>query len=164
MSSSKGLPPFPTEWWQDDRPALVIADSCAGGLSVLQKLLPLANGYKVLYLADSEFNPFGLRSESEISGIVSSWIMMLEENHQHPDSLIIIGCNTASIAISRYPPALRRVPGFGYISLTRAMERLAEDIKRLGLSNTVLLGTRYTVNSGHYNQILSGKGNLLVTS
>lgn len=72
---------------------MFIADSCVGGLSVLQSLWNERTASQAVFLADYEINPLGVKSDSAIADVVAHW---LERAARISDTLVI-ACNTLSI-------------------------------------------------------------------
>lgn len=135
---------------------IFLFDSCAGGFGVMNHFMKWAGDYNITFVADYEKIPFGVQSKEDISKIVISWfknyISTLENNSI---KLIVIACNTASIAsteimyslIDQYDiPIVTMIDGF--------RSGIENNIKKVNGKNIGIFGTKYTIESGVYSKIL----------
>jgi len=134
------------------KPSILIADSCAGGLAVLKPFLEWAGDYNLIYLADGEKNPFGKKTKEEVSQIVKSWLDHFKNENLHA---LIVACNTASIAIFNICNSLEREYNLPIITMISGTEEvLKKNTLKITNKNIVLFGTRLTVNSPIYKNII----------
>jgi glutamate racemase len=132
---------------------MLVVDSCACGLAVLKSILPYIGDYNVIYFADMEYNPLGLKTKEQLSRIISSWYNISFNKTVKIDTLIL-ACNTASIASKTSPITLphrtlyiiNMVDAFG--KLLKGNDRLIQD-KMVGL-----MATRSTINSRYYQSMI----------
>jgi len=133
---------------------IVIADSCSGGIGVMKYINTWAGDYRVEYLADYEKNPLGLKDSNEIESIVKSWFKCLVNKDN--TCLVVIACNTASIASMRIKQRLADASGVPIINM---VDGLKECIKRnksqIVGRNVAVMATKYTIESGVYQGIIS---------
>ena len=133
----------------------MVIDSCACGLGIISGIAPVTGNRNVLYLADTEFNPLGLKSNAELVNIIDSWFDIVINDTMRPD-IIIIGCNTASIAFRKNQHLFDRKKQFKIIDLIDAFERmLASDDSFVRGKKVGLLATKYTINSGFYQSCIN---------
>lgn len=135
---------------------ILIFDSCAGGFGVMNSMLSWAGDYEIIFIADYEMNPFGVRPKSEISDIVISWFDNYISSLEYEDvKLVVIACNTASIASKEVVEKLQekyKIPIVTTIdSLKLSLQHNIEDIKG---RNVGIFGTKYTIESGLYAKIV----------
>ncbi len=98
-----------------------IFDSGIGGLTVLRAIHQLMPDEPLLYLADQEHVPYGLRSLEEVrhfSEVITSYLL------DQGSRLIVVACNTASAAALKY---LRQVfPEVPFVGMEPAVKPAAE--------------------------------------
>ncbi len=135
---------------------ILIADSCYCGISAMPSILRTVRDKNVIFLADYRFNPFGLKSQGMIASLVKEW-----ENHFLPYNLehIYIACNTASIAHRNENRAPFSVPVDDMIS---ALNR-ASSARQLSSKTVSVFGTKLTIESNAYQNILSKETGLPVS-
>lgn len=75
-------------------PKVLVFDSGAGGLSVAKEIIALRPDCQLIFVADREFFPYGLKSDDILTQRIVSQIEILHKNHT-PD-IVVIACNTAS--------------------------------------------------------------------
>ena len=129
-----------------------VFDSGLGGLMITRSLIKAMPGYCFSYLGDTKHVPYGPRSKEAIYGFAKDCIDHLFRSKNC--RLVIVACNTASIAALRrlqqeYLPANfpeRRILGVIIPTLEHVLER---ECKSLGL-----LATSSTVSSGVYEEEL----------
>ena len=132
---------------------ILMADSCMGGIAVLNKINALHRNCSFSFLADVEKNPFGLKNTDEISKIVEDWLKFAKLNNY---DLLIIACNTASIAVYDKLELLMEKYNIPIITMIDLLQ-IACDTKRdfIKNKNVVLFGTKYTVSSNLYKSIIN---------
>lgn len=135
---------------REEQKRILVADSCAGGISVLNKIRKAVSDKELFYLADYEKNPFGLKEKGEIQEIVKSWL----DGFGGID-VLIISCNTASIASEEILDGLADEYSVKIVSMIQGLKKSLEENRNIVLdSNVALLGTKFTVNSELYEEIL----------
>ncbi len=77
-----------------------IFDSGVGGLSILRAIIDELPNENIVYFADSDRCPYGLRSEGDIKGITKSITNYLLKNYNV--KLVVLACNTATVASIDY--------------------------------------------------------------
>jgi glutamate racemase len=73
---------------------IVIMYSGMGGLSYLDTLRKRAKGYHLIYLADTEAFPYGLKTHEQL---LDRFKQLLPKIREFKPSLLLIACNTASL-------------------------------------------------------------------
>ena len=73
-----------------------VFDSGVGGLSVLREIRKLLPEADLVYLADSAYCPYGRKSPAVVLERASAITRFLVE--QHGAQLIVVACNTATVA------------------------------------------------------------------
>ncbi|AYC20998.1 Glutamate racemase [Dickeya dianthicola] len=129
------------------RPTVLVFDSGVGGLSVYDEVRKLLPDLHYIYTFDNEAFPYGEKSEQFIIERVLSIVDAVEK--QHPLSLVIIACNTAS-TISL--PALRARFNFPVVGVVPAVKPAAK-LTRNGVVG--LLATRATVQRPYTHELIS---------
>ncbi len=129
-----------TKHYQKDSlrpPAVLVFDSGVGGLSIVSHLKQKLPGAGLVYLADTEFAPYGSRDEAEIEvrlpGLLAGVVA------DHPVDLVVIACNTASTAALDAVRARLEVPVVGTVPAIKPAAALSQT-RVIGL-----LGTETTV-------------------
>ena len=129
-----------------------VFDSGLGGVTVLKELTKLLPNENIIYFGDTKNVPYGEKSKEEIQGFSSKIVNFLSANNC---KVIIIACNTASIAAYEYLRNKYSVPIIGIID--SGIESIHKNIyKEIGI-----VGTPFTVNSGEYPKRLKEKNNQL---
>ncbi|RNM03397.1 glutamate racemase [Dickeya undicola] len=129
------------------RPTVLVFDSGVGGLSVYDEVRKLLPDLHYIYAFDNEAFPYGEKPEQFIIERVVSIVDAVEK--QHPLSLVIIACNTAS-TISL--PALRARFNFPVVGVVPAVKPAAK-LTRNGVVG--LLATRATVQRPYTHELIS---------
>jgi glutamate racemase len=138
---------------------VVVFDSGVGGLSVLQELLKRRPDLRYIYLADTEWMPYGLKASEVISKRLERLHALAEESFNA--KLWLMACNTASSAL----PLLLKPEDNpqGYIYGEHWLDLLRPTVeKTLGEAallqkpkvNVALMATASTVKSGRYPAML----------
>jgi glutamate racemase len=121
-----------------------IFDSGVGGLSILQAINSLMPQEDLIYVADSQFTPYGDKSEREIEDRVLAIASFLTEKNV---KCIVVACNTATAAAVNQ---LRRLYSVPIIGLEPALKPAAEN----SLSGKVgVLATQATLDSQKYENL-----------
>lgn len=132
---------------------ILIGDSCAGGFGVLKEMIKWSDGFRVEYIADYGKNPFGLKSKNEIFEIVKSWFSNLVKLNNI--RLVVIACNTASIASYDSLTRLSEEFGVPVVSMVDGVERCIESNCEFIKNKTVaIMATKYTIGSYRYFDII----------
>jgi len=133
---------------------ILIVDSCACGLAVLKSILPFVENYNVIYFADTEYNPLGLKTKEQLSKIISSWHNITFNNEIKAD-ILILACNTASIS-SRISPVYPSIDQhLNVINMVDAFEQMLKENAQLIKNKRVgLMATRSTINSRYYQSLI----------
>jgi len=123
-----------------------VFDSGVGGLSVLRAIRNLLPGTPVLYLADQYHVPYGTRTLEEVrqfSKAVTEFLLL------QGVKLIVVACNTASVAALKY---LREAfPAVPFVGMEPAVKPAAEQTH----SNVVgVLATYATFQGEMYNAVV----------
>jgi len=124
-----------------------IFDSGVGGLTVLKAIHQLMPSEDLIYLADSQFVPYGNKSEKQIEQRV---LLIAEHLIAHKVKAIVVACNTATAAAAN---SLREKYSIPIIGLEPALKPAVENTEchRVGV-----LATQSTLDSQKY-QDLKGK-------
>lgn len=121
-----------------------IFDSGVGGLSVVKAINELMPNEKLIYVADSQYTPYGDRDPEFISQRVHKITEFLMSEHV---KALVIACNTATAAAVK---TLREQLSLPIIGLEPALKPAIEysKTKRLGV-----LATQYTLDSQKYAEL-----------
>ncbi len=136
----------------DPKPVF-IADTCVCGLSVIKAMWNSGSAGNAVFMADYAVNPIGVKSDSEITAVVESWLRTAEE---HSDTLVI-ACNTLSI---RYQQLTRsNKPSSSLRHIVTMVDCFAAMVKaetaRLAGSKVLIIGTEFTARQQVYPEILA---------
>lgn len=123
-----------------------IFDSGVGGLTTVRKLVHLLPGERVLYLGDTARVPYGNKSVETVRGYARECVEFLLV---HSVKIIIVACNTVSSVALETVRLLSPVPVVDVIS---PAARAAVEKTRSGRIGVI--GTRATVQSGAYQQVI----------
>ena len=133
---------------------ILVADSCSGSINLIKYIQKWADNYQIIYLADYEKNPFGLKKQKEITNIVKSW---LQHFLTKPNNikLVIIACNTASIASTNEITKLSKQYKIPIISMIQGVESCFKINTDCILNkNVAIMATKYSIESKQYYKIL----------
>lgn len=121
----------------DDRP-IGAFDSGVGGLSIVAEMRRLLPTEDVVFLADSAHCPYGPRPEEQIRALSAA---IVETLLGHGAKLVVVACNTASVASLAH---LRQSYGIPFVGIVPAVKPAAERTlsKRVGViaTDTTLRG------------------------
>lgn len=133
-----------------------VFDSGLGGVTVLKELRKLLPNENIIYFGDTKNVPYGEKTKEEIQVLSHKIVDFLTKNRC---KVIIIACNTASIAAYDYLRNNSSVPIIGIINSG------LESIKKNNYKEIGIIGTPFTVNSGEYPKRLKLRDeNLKVSS
>jgi glutamate racemase len=127
----------------NDQP-IGIFDSGVGGLSILKAIRRLMPNENLIYIADTEFVPYGDKSEAQIENRVLTIATHLIDLDV---KALVVGCNTATAAAAQ---KLRVQFCLPIVGLEPALKPAAENSsnKRVGV-----LATQSTLNSQKYRDL-----------
>ncbi len=132
--------------------SIFIADSCIGGLSVLQSLWRSGRASQAVFLADYQCNPLGVKNEHEIAEVTERWITTASTY----GNFLLIACNTLSVRYhflrqsENLLPQIDRV--LSMVDCFAAM--VSAEKKTLTGKNVLVIGTQYTASQNVYPDIL----------
>lgn len=115
-----------------DRRAIGIFDSGVGGLSVMMEIRRLLPQEDILYLADTAHCPYGTRTREEIqqlTGAIATFLL------SQGAKLVVVACNTASVASLSYLRASFPVPFVGMVPAVKPAAT-ASQARRVGVMAT----------------------------
>lgn len=121
-----------------------IFDSGVGGLSILQSISALLPQEDLIYVADSQYTPYGNKTDAEIESRVLTIASFLESKSV---KCLVVACNTATAAAIKQ---LREKYSIPIIGLEPALKPAANNskTKRVGV-----LATQATLESEKYEQL-----------
>lgn len=124
----------------DDRP-IGVFDSGVGGLTILQEIEKQLPGENLLYLADTAHCPYGARTEEQIRKLSYAIVEFLLA---YGAKLIVVACNTASVASLAYLRANFDVPFVGIVPAVKPAAQTTHS-KRIGVlaTNTTFQGATF---------------------
>lgn len=124
---------------------LIIFDSGVGGLSVMAPIRALLPQAPIVYVADSEFYPYGTKTEAEIAERLPAVLGTL--TGRFDPELVVIACNTAStIALDAVRAALA-LPVVGTVPAIKPAASLSRT-RVIGV-----LGTEATVRQPYVDRL-----------
>ncbi|MEE4243689.1 MAG: glutamate racemase [Desulfopila sp.] len=124
-----------------------IFDSGIGGLTVVRAVEKLLPHHSILYFGDTARTPYGTKSADVIIDYsLRNTEFLLKKGAQ----LIVIGCNSAASVATEHLRAEFHVPVVEVIAPAAQMAVKVSKSGRIGL-----IGTRATVRSGVYEEIIS---------
>jgi glutamate racemase len=102
----------------DTRP-IGLFDSGVGGLTICRAVRRLLPAERLIYLADTAYFPYGARSASELCDRAECIAAHLL---RHDCKLIVVACNTASVAaLAHLRAAFPRVPFVGVVPVVKVL-------------------------------------------
>ncbi|NLL47658.1 MAG: glutamate racemase [Firmicutes bacterium] len=128
--------------------AIGLIDSGVGGLTVLKEIRRLMPGENIVYFGDTEHMPYGPRSREEIRSYVTDIIRFLYTTQDI--KMIVIACNTATVAGLEYFQRLSPVPVVGVVEPGALGALSRSQSKRIGV-----VATQGTIESGAYENIIT---------
>ncbi|NIP61743.1 MAG: glutamate racemase [Nitrosopumilaceae archaeon] len=123
---------------------IAVFDSGLGSLSVIDPIKRYCN-YDIIYFADSENYPYGLKTRSQLRRIISDTIKLLQERFE-PD-LIIVGSNTPTLLLPEV------ISG----SVIGVNPPLKEAAKKTKTKNVAILATQATAKSKELNHYIDSQ-------
>ncbi len=132
---------------------IFMVDTCPCGLYVFNDIVAGKDYDRYIYFADYASNPLGTKPAAEIESLVKEWLKIPGHLEMTADTETYVSCNTASIALTK--------SGFeddSVYTTVEGMKVLARNAAENGVRAAVILGTKYTVNSGKYAEILKSEG------
>ncbi len=134
---------------------ILIADSCAGGIALLSRVRELNPNCEFLFLADGQKNPFGLKTREEIIEIIEDWLKFAEQNQC---DLLIIACNTASVAVFDKLDFLKEKYKIPIITMVDFLKIACNsNVENIVNMNVAIFGTKFTVMSDLYQNVIKEK-------
>lgn len=121
-----------------DVPRVLVLDSGIGGLSVASQIRRRIPAARLYYLADTDYYPYGLKTERELINRVTlliAWIL-----RQHSINIVVVACNTASTVVL---DALRSRFNMPFVGVVPAVKPAAL-LSKSGIVG--VLATKGTVN------------------
>ena len=116
-----------------------IFDSGSGGLSFWQSITSLLPHESTVYIGDHNYLPYGEKDTEFIQERTISCIRFLLKHHA---KLIVIGCNTATVAgIDVYRTAFPDIPIIGVVPVLKTAAELTKK------GSIGVLSTPYTAHS-----------------
>ncbi|EOD8960008.1 glutamate racemase [Providencia stuartii] len=128
------------------RPTILVFDSGVGGLSVYREVKKLLPNAHYIYAFDNEAFPYGEKSEEFIIDRVYQLVDAIAKNH--PLTIAIIACNTASTVSLPNLRAHFRFPVVGVVPAIKPATKLT----RNGVVG--LLATKGTVNREYTKELI----------
>ena len=126
---------------------VIFFDSGIGGLPYLELFRNKAPGENVIFFADSENFPYGVKSEKQIRSFLYDSIFRIIDKFN--PKLIVIACNTASVTGLAF---LRKKFAVPFVGVVPAVKPAAEKNKkgRIGI-----LATKKTINGPYLKKLIS---------
>lgn len=124
-----------------------VFDSGAGGLTVVKELQQLLPQNDILYFADNARYPYGNQSRERLIQYAREDAALLIK---HGATIIVIACNSASAAAASVLRQELSLPVFDMITSVVDIIQALPPKTRLGV-----IGTKATITSGAYEQLLS---------
>lgn len=136
----------------NDPKPIFMADSCIGGLSVLKSLWETGTDHDVVFLADYEVNPLGVKSDDLICEVVHKWLRAASE----VADTLVVGCNTLSIRHHQLLQTNRFEEGpASVITMVDCFRSLVvTESARLANRRILIIGTAYTASQSTYTELL----------
>lgn len=126
-----------------------IFDSGLGGLTVVKEIKKLLPSVNIIYLGDTARVPYGTRSKEIIEKFAKEDTLFLLSKKV---SCIVVACNTVSSLALNVVKKNSNVPVFGVI------EPAIKKALKITKNNKIgLVGTRATVNSNAYKEVILRK-------
>ena len=115
----------------DDRP-IGVFDSGVGGLTILREIEKLLPQEDLLYFADTANCPYGAKTQEEIRRLARGIVDFLLARQA---KLVVVACNTASVASLAYLRELFAVPFVGIVPAVKPAAQATQS-KRIGVMAT----------------------------
>lgn len=127
---------------------IAIYDSGVGGLSITKRLKELLPNESVHYIADTKYLPYGNKTTTELCGYVERVVQFCLDRAY---KLLIIACNTATAATTPFLSSYLREASKN-IYIINVIDPVVNYVKVKLYRRIALIGTKYTVASGIYEQ------------
>lgn len=111
---------------------IAIIDSGVGGLSIWREIVKLLPSEDIMYLADQENFPYGTKNQSTLEKIMRQNVDFLVKKHA---KLIVIACNTATVATLDTLRTLYSIPIVGTVPVIKKAAELSKS-GRIGVIST----------------------------
>jgi glutamate racemase len=135
---------------------IAVFDSGVGGLTVLHEFLVSLPEEDYVYLGDTEWFPYGIKSRDELEPRVVALARFLLERGA---KLLVLACNSAAAAASS---AVREAAAAAGVEVLTVIEPEAEVAAAITDNGRVgVLATPTTVSSGAYRRALESQGRAL---
>jgi glutamate racemase len=136
----------------NDLKSVCIADTCIGGLSVVRSLRAASRVPRAHFMADYAINPLGVKSDSEIAGVVNRWLGWAQK---HSDTLVI-ACNTLSIRYHQLREANVALASLdNVVSMVDCFAAMVHaEAERLANRRVLVIGTEFTAGQDVYPRLL----------
>lgn len=119
-------------------------DSGVGGLTVVKEVMKLMPEEEIVYIGDSARNPYGPRPKEEV---LTFTIQLANFLVAKGIKLLVIACNTATVAALEYLQKELPIPVIGVIEAGSKAASERSQNKHIGI-----IGTQGTVNSREYER------------
>lgn len=128
-----------------DKRDIGVFDSGIGGISVLKKIIKFLPNENIMYFGDTKNIPYGEKTKKEIQELSERIVKFFILNNC---KVIVIACNTATIAALDMLKSLYKIPIIGII------DSGVEAVSLNGYEEISVLGTPFTIESKeHLNKI-----------
>ncbi len=124
-------------------PSILILDSGAGGLSVAGEIRKQLPGARYIYFADTEYYPYGLKSESELLLRVCRIVDLVTTSFAI--DIAVIACNTASTAVLDTLRSRFTIPFVGVVPAVKPAARMTKTGAIGVLATTGTVSRNYTL-------------------
>lgn len=122
-----------------------ILDSGIGGLAVLSKLKKALPNEHFVYLADNANLPYGNKTHVEILQYIEKAIAFFKQQNC---KVVVVACHTASIIINQYRLKIKDTSAI----IIDMVKPTLEEIEKSNKGKIGVIGTKYTIDSGIYEQ------------
>ncbi|WP_159084219.1 glutamate racemase [Saccharobesus litoralis] len=123
-----------------------VFDSGIGGLSVLRELTDLLPQQDFIYVSDSQYAPYGLKTTEQVWQRCCVIVdFLLKQKVQ----AIVIACNTATVAVI---DRLRLTYDIPFVGIEPAVKPALNDLAR---PHVAVLATHNTINSNRLNKLVA---------
>ena len=137
----------PPESSNEHQKTILVVDSGVGGLSICQDLLALDLSFKLVYVADDAWFPYGLLDETKLTERLVAIVDAMLPLHQ-PD-LVVLACNTVSTLVL---PLLRERYHVPFVGVVPAIKPAAACSRTRCIG---LLATPATVRRPYTDQLIA---------
>lgn len=127
-----------------DSRAIGVFDSGVGGLTVLKEIIKVVPQESTIYFGDTERFPYGPRDLEQVKNFVFKATRFLQEKNV---KMIVIACNTGSVAALRELKEISGIPAIGVIEPGARTAVNNTKNKRVGV-----IATEGTIKSGTYEK------------